>query len=269
MKRPTPLEPSFREKVWGVYDTAPWYQPSGMKVGEVWFLGPGGEPLPLLVKFVFTSEKLSVQVHPPDDYAWKHEGTPGKTEMWHVLRAAPGAAIALGLNRRITREHLRQAALSGEIEGLLNWVPVSPGDTIFTPTGTIHAIGAGVALLEIQQQSDITYRLYDYGRPRELHLEKALDVSCLEPHPGKTAPRPIAPGLERLVACPWFVTERIAARGRYEIPAAPAPYLLIAVEGRGNLDGEPFAAGAAWRVDPGLPPPAIEGEAVFLRTYVP
>lgn len=269
MKLPEPLQPSFRDKLWGVYDTAPWFEPSGRKIGEVWYLGPEGEPLPLLAKFVFTSEKLSVQVHPGDEYAWAHEGTPGKTEMWHVLRAEPGASIALGLKRVVSREELRQAALSGAIEELLNWVPVAPGDTIFTPTGTIHAIGPGLALLEIQQQSDITYRLYDYGRPRELHLEKALDVSCPGPHPGKSAPVEVAPGIERLAACPWFVTDRLTVSGRFEYASPEAPQLLVAVEGSGMLAGRPFTPGSAWRLDPHTAPFAIEGAAVLVRTAAP
>jgi mannose-6-phosphate isomerase len=269
MSRPVRLQPSFREKLWGVYDTGPWFPPSGRKIGEVWYLGPEGEPLPLLVKFVFASEKLSVQVHPGDEYAWAHEGTPGKTEMWHVLRADPGAAIALGLKRRISREELREAALTGEIEELLNWVAVEPGDTLFTPTGTIHAIGPGVGLLEIQQQSDITYRLYDYGRPRELHLEKALDVSEPGPHPGKASPVEIAPGEQRLAACPWFVTDSIDVRGRYEYrPDAERSHIVVATAGGGRLAGEEFAAGAAWQVPAGAAAFVIESSGCrVVRTY--
>ena len=247
MSRPVRLQPSFREKIWGVVDTAPWFPPSGRKIGEVWYLGPDGEPLPLLAKLVFTSDRLSVQVHPGDEYARLHEGCKGKTEMWHVLRAAPVAAIALGLNRRLSREELREAALTGAIEAALNWAPVEAGDTIFMPTGTIHAIGPGIALLEIQQQSDVTYRLYDYGRPRELHLEKALDVSECGPHCGKASPVEVAPGERRLVECPWFVTDLVEVRGRHEFRAHPLrPQLLIAVEGGGMLAGEPFSAGDAW-----------------------
>lgn len=272
MSRPVPLQPSFREKLWGVEDTGPWFPPSGRKIGEVWYLGPDGEPLPLLMKLVFTSEKLSVQVHPPDEYAWRHEGCPGKTEMWHVLRAGPGATIAVGLTARLSRDELRKAALSGSIEQCLKWVPVEPGDTIFMPTGTIHAIGPDLALLEIQQQSDITYRLYDYGRPRELHLEKALDVSDCGPHPGKAQPVELAAGEQRLAECPWFVTDLIDVRGRYSYrPASGRPHLLIAIEGRGTLAGEPFAAGAAWLVPAAGEPFAIETPDVcrLVRTWAP
>ncbi|HWQ54731.1 MAG TPA: class I mannose-6-phosphate isomerase [Bryobacteraceae bacterium] len=269
MSSPVRLVPSPREKLWGVYDTGPWFEAAGKKIGEVWFLGPDGEPLPQLVKFVFTSEKLSVQVHPGDEYAWKYEGTPGKTEMWHVLRAGPGAAIALGLKQRISRERLREAALSGEIEALLEWVPVEAGDTIFTPTGTIHAIGPEVALVEIQQQSDITYRLYDYGRPRQLHLEKALDVSDPGPHPGKAKPVEVAPGVQRLVECAYFTTELLEVRGSYRcVPDDARPQILVAVEGCGVLAGEAFAAGAAWQVPAGGEAFAIVSEGCrVLRTH--
>ena len=118
-------------------------------------------------------------MHPDDEFAARTKNSRGKTEMWHILRADPGAQIALGFRRPITPERLRGASISGEIEQLLHWVDVQPGQTFFTPAGTVHAIGAGIALCEIQQHSDVTYRLYDYGRPRELHLDKAADVSNL------------------------------------------------------------------------------------------
>ncbi len=152
----------------------PWYLNSAQKkIGEVWFEAD----LPLLVKFVFTSERLSVQVHPNDEFAAAHENSRGKTEMWYVLRADPGARLAIGFREAISRERLRESALSGEIEQLLNWIEVQAGDAFFVPAGTVHAIGGGLALCEIQQHSDITYRLYDYGRPRELHLDKAMQVA--------------------------------------------------------------------------------------------
>src|SRR5271165_3300984 len=171
--QPKRLQPRFLEKVWGSTRLEPWFESTGAKIGEVWFEGAG--PLPILVKFIFTTEKLSVQVHPDDVYAAKHHNSRGKTEMWHVLAAAPGARIAAGFREPVSAERLRAGALSGEIEELLAWHEARPGDTFFIPAGTVHAIGAGLTLCEIQQFSDITYRLYDYGRPRELHLAKALD----------------------------------------------------------------------------------------------
>jgi mannose-6-phosphate isomerase len=111
--------------------------------------------------------------------------------MWHILRADPGAQIAIGFREPITKDRLRESSLSGEIEHLLRWVDVSPGETYFIPAGTVHAIGAGIALCEIQQHSDVTYRLYDYGRPRELHLDKALQVADTSAHDGRPVPLPI------------------------------------------------------------------------------
>ena len=132
-------------KVWGATKLEPWYRDAAEKIGEIWLEHPDGVRLPLLVKFLYTSEALSVQVHPSDEYARRHENSYGKTEMWVILRAEPGARIAHGLRETVSRERLREAALSGEIEGLLNWVTVEAGDVLFTPAGVIHAIGAGLA----------------------------------------------------------------------------------------------------------------------------
>ena len=156
------------------------------------------ESFPILTKFIFTSERLSVQVHPNDEYAGKRENSRGKTEMWYILRADPGAQVAVGLHEAISPERLAQASKSGEIEQLLNWVDVRPGDCVFTPAGTIHAIGGGLALVEVQQHSDVTYRLYDYGRPRELHLERGVEVSVPGPY------RPPTPHDGFLAWCPLF-----------------------------------------------------------------
>jgi mannose-6-phosphate isomerase len=269
--KPTRLTSSPREKIWGATALSPWFPDSREKIGEVWFLSEG-EPLPILVKFIFTSERLSVQVHPDDEYARIHENSPGKTEMWHILRAEPGATIAVGLREETSGEALRAAAISGEIESLLAWVPVAAGDTVFTPPGTIHAIGAGIALCEIQQQSDVTYRLYDYGRPRELHLDRAIAVSQPGPHPGKAVPVRLSADEERLAACPHFVTDRIQACSTLRYQPDPARmHLLIVLEGTGRLAGERFRAGEAWQVPAGADPFEIEPETAssFLRTYVP
>jgi mannose-6-phosphate isomerase len=269
--KPVRLAASPREKIWGTTTLSPWFPDSKEKIGEVWFLGDG-KPLPILVKFIFTSDRLSVQVHPDDDYARVHENSPGKTEMWHILRAEPGASIALGLRSEISNETLRAAAVSGEIEELLEWVPVAPGDTFFTPPGTIHAIGSGIALCEIQQQSDVTYRLYDYGRPRELHLDRAIAVAHCGPHPGKSARRRLSPTEERLAECPYFVTDRMEVCGglRYR-PDPGRMHLLIVLDGTGTIDGACFRAGEAWMIPAGAAPFSIEPSAAscFLRTYVP
>jgi mannose-6-phosphate isomerase len=263
------LARSFHPKVWGADSLAPWFEDRREKIGEVWFTHT---PAPrLLVKFIFTAERLSVQVHPDDAYAAAHEGSAGKTEMWHVLRAAPGAAVAAGFRETITPERARAAALSGEIESLLAWLPVQAGDTILIPAGTVHAIGAGVALCEIQQNSDVTYRLYDYGRGRQLHLERALEVASLAPHPDKAVPRSAPDGALILAECPHFVTELVTLpRGGHSLPVRGAQ-ILIAIEGAGALNGAPFTAAEAWLVPEGCAPVSIQADRAIrlLRTWAP
>jgi mannose-6-phosphate isomerase len=256
------LRPRFLEKVWGSERLEPWFRDTGSKIGEVWFEGSGD--LPLLVKFLFTSGKLSVQVHPDDPYAAKYHQSRGKTEMWHVLAAEPGARIAAGFREPISAERLRAAALSGEIEELLAWHEARPGDTFFIPAGTVHAIGAGLTLCEIQQLSDITYRLYDYGRPRELHLEPALAVSTREPHRAKVRARE-----GPLVSCEHFTVTRHeisganASPGRIQFPHPPD--LLIVIDGEGHIGGEAVRAGEVWYdSSPGGNPFEVAGRLTLL-----
>jgi mannose-6-phosphate isomerase len=159
-----------------VFPTAP-----DQPVGEIWFVGE--ERLPLLAKYLFTSESLSVQVHPDDDQA-RSRGLPrGKAECWFVIDAEPGARIGLGLREEMSPDMLRRAALDGTVEQFIAWRPVSPGDFFLVPPGTIHAIGAGISLLELQQNSDVTYRLYDYGRGRDLHLDDGIAVAQRNRYP--------------------------------------------------------------------------------------
>ncbi len=259
--RPVRLEPSFHPKIWGATDLRPWFPPAEEKIGEVWFPPPDG--IPILVKFLFTSARLSVQVHPEDDYARCHENSAGKTEMWHILRADPGGEIALGFREPLTRERLREASISGEIENLLRWIPVAPGETYFTPAGTVHAIGAGLALCEIQQVSDVTYRLYDYGRPRELHLDKGVEVSDLGPHPGAAQ----AQG-ELLVDCPYFRTELLTFDVERQYSYADR-HLLIAIEGSGTFGDLPCRAGEVWLACGGEFPVRPAGKLRLLRTSIP
>jgi mannose-6-phosphate isomerase len=239
------LSSTALEKVWGTPETEPWYPRGAGKTGEVWFVAP--EEPRLLVKFLFTSEKLSVQVHPPDS-AGPGKTVPGKTEMWHVLRAAPDARLALGFARPLDRDEARAAALSGEIEGLLRWYAAEAGDTFFVPAGTVHAIGAGLALCEIQQYSDVTYRLYDYGRPRELHLDAALAVADLGCHAGASAPVDLGDGWRLLVECPYFRTESFTADHELIWAAASRAELLICLEGDGQFGDEALAPGQVWVV---------------------
>ncbi len=173
----------YVEKPWGRTDLPSIFSASqGRQIGEVWFESPDGQDLPLLVKYIFTSERLSIQVHPNNAQALAKGLRRGKEEIWYILDCEPGASLGIGLIRPLTTEAFRAAAMDGSIEQLMDWKPVKPGDCYFIPAGTVHAIGAGITLVEIQQNADITYRLYDYGRPRELHLEDGAAVSHLAPY---------------------------------------------------------------------------------------
>jgi mannose-6-phosphate isomerase len=258
------LKPRFLEKVWGSQHLEPWFSnknlPStGAKIGEAWFEGPAD--FPLLVKFLFTSEPLSVQVHPNDAYAAEHHNCRGKTEMWHILAAEPGAKIAAGFREPISAEHLRAAALSGEIEDLLAWHEARPGDTFFIPAGTVHAIGAGLTLCEIQQLSDVTYRLYDYGRPRELHLDHALAVSKREPHAARVDPQRTP-----LVSCEYFTVTRHECSGTLTLPHTPD--LIVVIDGAGNVGGQRVHAGEVWHATPGSEPMEVSGRITILAVSV-
>jgi mannose-6-phosphate isomerase len=253
----TRLTPIFKEKPWGSTHLEPLFPNSDKKIGEVWF--EGIDNLPLLVKFLFTTEKLSVQVHPGDEYAKKHHHSRGKTEMWYVLQAEPGAQIAAGFRETITPQKLREAALSGEIENLLQWFDAAPGDTFFIPSGTVHAIGAGLTLCEIQQHSDITYRLYDYGRDRELHLDRAIEVSHLGPCDACSLPKGRV-----LVSCPYFTTSYITNPVKH-ISSPNSMELLVLIDGSATLGGHPTAAGDVWYLEAGVREIELSGTAKLLQ----
>lgn len=215
-------------------------------VGEIWFAGDAGDAL--LVKYLFTSDRLSIQVH-PDDRQARAAGHPhGKDEAWLVLDADPGAVIGLGLKRNVSKDELRGAALDGSLETLVDWRPVAAGDSLVSPAGTIHAIGAGLSLIEIQQNIDLTYRLYDYGRPRELHLDEA--VAAARPGPAAAAPAPVeaAPGRRILAAGGSFTVERWTFDGRFRIDGGSELH-LVPLGPPATLDGEPLTAGSVWRVE--------------------
>jgi mannose-6-phosphate isomerase len=226
---PFRLKPWFSERPWGKRDLRPWYTDTGTSelVGEAWLTGPqcvvetgvlagrtfasvaaelGGE-FPLLVKLLFPNEKLSVQVHPDDAQAEAAGEARGKTECWYVLEAEPGAYVSLGLKKGVAVADIAASVADGTMESLIEQVPVSVGDMLFVDAGTVHAIGPGVVLLETQQTSDVTYRLYDYGRPRELHLEKGLAVIKTETAAGKVAPK-VMDGFVRLIEQRYFVVDR-------------------------------------------------------------
>ncbi|MEP2235941.1 MAG: class I mannose-6-phosphate isomerase [Alteripontixanthobacter sp.] len=229
------------EKVWGRDALpAPFAAPRDARIGEIWFEPPGDFDR-LLAKYLFTSENLSVQVHPDDAHA--PHGMTGKDECWLILEAEPGARLAIGLERDVSRDGLAQAAQDGSIESLLTWHEPQAGDFFYLPAGTIHAVGPGLSLIEIQQNCDITYRLYDYGRPRELHLEQALEVAERGPFPAGLMQRLPAEGSVTLVDGPKFRLDRAAAgddgwRGRYS-----GMCLVMPVSGSVNIGEQAIAAG--------------------------
>lgn len=225
MARKLPTRPV--PKPWGRCDLPAMFGGAqAERIGEIWF--DGGDDLPLLVKYLFTSERLSIQVHPDDEQARARHLERGKSECWFIVSAEPGAALGLGLTGRVDGDALRAAALDGSIERMLSWRPVKGGDFFMVPAGTIHAIGAGIALLELQQNSDTTYRLYDYGRPRELHLDDGVEVASVEPYPDRLASH-VTEGQEQILSAgPHFtlvhgrsaggLVERLAPRRRWVMP---------------------------------------------------
>ncbi len=239
---PVSLRPIFSERVWGVERLPKWYaQPeAGKPVGEAWltaetcvvdagefadvslaemtkrfpeaFAGGESAEFPLLIKTLFPREKLSVQVHPNDAQAGALGLGRGKTECWYVLSAEPGAELALGFREEITAEQIRAAIADGTLEEKLRYVPVKAGDMVFVDAGTVHSIGPGMVVLETQEYSDITYRLYDFGRPRELHVDAGLAVTRTTSSAGLVAPVAMD-GFVRLVASDYFVVDRFALSG--------------------------------------------------------
>jgi mannose-6-phosphate isomerase len=259
---PFRLRPTFSERVWGRRDLRPWYGEEAtagraQPVGEAWLTGPecvvetgalagrtlkdawGAEEFPLLVKMLFPSEKLSVQVHPDDAQAQAMGQARGKTECWYVLEAEPGAAVALGLKEGATAEKVRAAVGDGSMEEWMRWLTVSAGDMVFVDAGTVHAIGPGVVLLETQQTCDVTFRLYDYGRPRELHLEQGLGVMKMATAAGKVAARAMD-GFVRLIEQQYFVVDRfeVGEFGEVAVPTLGAG-CFVGLKGRGWVIGGP------------------------------
>ncbi len=279
--------PIFDERPWGVRDLRPVYTKVVKEpIGESWLTwednrvanGPlAGRSLgelskehgrelvgslacladhfPLLVKFLFPGDKLSVQVHPDDEQARKSGQPCGKTECWYVLRAEPGAQVALGLKSGTTLEDFRQAIEQTRAEELLNWVDVYAGDMLYVAAGTVHTIGGGVVLVETQQTSDITYRMYDYGRGRELHIEDGLAATKLHTNAGKVVraaggasgaakdeSRVVRSAQQEpsvLVRSPYFQVEKMSLHGELRSDVSPAsPHVLVAVSGAGIVESQ-------------------------------
>ncbi len=274
---PFRLAPYFRTRPWGFRNLRPWYdyETSGEPIGEVWLTGEmcvaetgplAGHSLkditaghmddllgeaaaagefPLLVKVLFPREKLSVQVHPDDALAQKHGFPRGKTECWYALDADEGASVALGIVPGTTPEQIRAAIEAETLEQYLEWIPVHKGDMIYVDAGTVHAIAPGAVLLETQQTSDLTYRMYDYGRGRELHVEPSMEAARMTTRAGKVAP--VDEGDHSvLIREHYFKVERwplVGGQAPAELRrAAPTVRALFCTEGEIRLSGEGFEA---------------------------
>jgi len=258
--------PEFRERVWGTRDLRPVYTRVVGKepIGEAWLTGeeckvangplagtslgelcvrhgrdlvgdvaPYANRFPLLIKYLFPREKLSVQVHPDDEGARKIGVPCGKTECWYVARAMPGAQVGLGLKPGTTHEQFEKAIRENTAEHLLNWIDVKNGDMIYVDAGTVHAIGPNSILIETQQNSDTTYRLYDYGRGRELHIEQGLAAMRETTGAGKVEAQE-TDGRQLLLASPYFVVEKFQAKEPVTFTAKAGPrtaHALVASDG--------------------------------------
>jgi len=274
---PFRIEPRFTQRVWGFRDLRPWYDyvAEGDPIGEVWLTGDdclvatgphAGKRLaelfqshsaallgghapstdsPLLIKTIFAREKLSVQVHPDDAMARKYGGLRGKNECWFALATEPGAKVAVGLKPGATLARVEEGIHAGTLEDSLNLVPLAVGDMIYVDTGTVHAIWPGSILLEVQQNCDLTYRMFDYGRPRELHIAKSLEAVRFTTRAGKVAPRPLRDRTV-LIDVEHFRVERIAVNGARTSESLrgadkePELAYLFAAAGAGRVTGNGF-----------------------------
>lgn len=292
---PFRLEPVFVERIWGTPDLRPWYDfvsastPGHNPIGEVWLTGDAckvqtgalaGKTLsevfagcaiemlgpaaaermqgqsPLLLKVIFAREKLSVQVHPDDRLAQKYGQPRGKTECWYALAAEPGAEVAAGLKAGVTLEQVEREVTDGTLEESLEILPVAAGDMVYVDAGTVHAIWPGSVLLETQQNCDLTYRLFDYGRPRELHVAKALEATRLQTAAGKELPLELADRTV-LVDREYFCVEKIRVDGKRgsdsmgrDLVASTGPDSLYVGGGDAGTLQYLFAAAGSARIAP-------------------
>ena len=227
-------------KPWGSTDLRPWseFQSNGIAIGELWFQRASmtAPPPALLLKVLFTKEALSIQVHPDDAFAQSMGMAHGKTEAWYILSAAPGAKVAIGLKEQLTAPQLRASIEDGSIVNLVQWHLVLKGDAIFVPAGTIHAIGPGLVVAEIQQRSDATYRLFDYGRKRELHVDNAVAAAHAGPAICQSVQRRLTESRTLLVASSHFVLERIDlfSKSSWELRAGHETWLFV-LEGHARI----------------------------------
>lgn len=234
------------DKPWGQTDLPACYGADpARQVGEIWFEQTDAQQpaLPIMIKYLFTSERLSIQVHPDDAQARAAGHAHGKEEVWVVIDAQPGAHVGIGLVRDATTAELRSAALDGSIEQLIDWRPVRRGDVLYNPAGTIHAIGPGLIVAEVQQAIDLTYRLYDYGRPRELHLDAGLAVAKGAPHSDPRDGRLPDAGSAILVTGPHFGLAWCDGDLLLDVPAE-RPVQILPISGMVWADDAAIAPGA-------------------------
>jgi mannose-6-phosphate isomerase len=239
-----------KPKPWGSLDLRPWSEASTTDgpIGELWFERPGraAPETALLLKLLFTTAPLSIQVHPDDAFARSIGLANGKTEAWYILSATAGAEVALGLNYPRSAVELRTAITDGTIANILHWHPVHQGDVFFIPAGTIHAIGAGIVLAEIQQHSDATFRLFDYGRQRELHIENAVAIATTGPREDQAPPERLSGARTVLTVNPHFALEQIdLLPGSVWMLDAPKETWLLAIEGHAQLGATRLSLGQA------------------------
>lgn len=317
---PLLMLPGFDPRPWGTRDLAPIYpnHQFAEKIGEAWLTGDdckvanapfAGKTLsqlsqqyqrdlvgeaardakrfPLLAKFLFPHEKLSVQVHPDDEQA-RRVGQPwGKTECWYVAHSKPGSQIALGLKAGTTVAQFQQAIQENCAEELLNWLDVRAGDMIYVAGGTVHTLGPGSVIVEIQQQSDTTYRLYDYGRGRDLHLKEGMAAVKERTASGKVvrpAPTQVHGSNNRhelLAAAPYFVVDRFEAKDAFQLSTRDnagksSVQILVATEGCGVIEASGVEPVTLAKGDAVVVPARLEQFSVrpqwtleFLRAYVP
>ena len=237
-------------KPWGRRDLPePFASPSGDAVGEIWFDTPA--PLKdILTKYLFTAEQLSVQVHPLAEHCPVRAG---KDECWLVTEAAPGAKLAIGFREEAERDSIRAAALDGSIEEILDWREVTVDDFLYVPSGTVHAIGPGLTLVEVQQNTDVTFRLYDYGRPRELHLEEAMRSIRPGPHPAELR-RKVDPGLSHvLVDGPYYSVVQLVGEPDAQVAPYQGAVQCIPLAGHCTIGSETVGPGqSGWAFELGV-----------------
>ena len=236
---------------------------------DVGTAGEKFENFPVLIKFIDAKADLSVQVHPSDDYALKHENSYGKTEMWYIVEAEAGAGIYLGFKESITKDEFSAAIREKRLTELLNFFEVKSGDCFFIPSGTIHAIGKGCLICEIQQNSNLTYRVYDYGRvdkfgkERELHIDKALAVTDTK----KFVPTAFEGDI--IGECEYFSVRKLTLSDKIELEAGNDSFNAVTcTSGKGEIDGEPFSAGDSFFVPAGYGKYSLSGNAEIILTKI-